>query len=183
MKNFIIFSTINNLIINNYVFICLFYKLVFSKIKMKKLKIVQKKLFDFSHDQSTNNHFLPDIDKHKKIRINSKKGSVSFNRSKTPVMIQSKKYQNSEKKTNLKKNSSYKILCRPKELNLKSKNILILTNAIKKLCIIKFFSKNDSKNHLSLPNENLSNSQSDISNISINTNSINSSSDDESIEL
>ena len=169
MKNFIIFSTINNLIINNYVFICLFYKLVFSKIKMKKLKIVQKKLFDFSHDQSTNNHFLPDIDKHKKIRINSKKGSVSFNRSKTPVMIQSKKYQNSEKKTNLKKNSSYKILCRPKELNLKSKNILILTNAIKKLCIIKFFSKNDS--------------QSDISNISINTNSINISSDDESIEL
>ena len=98
-------------------------------------------------------------------------------------MIQSKKYQNSEKKTNLKKNSSYKILCRPKELNLKSKNILILTNAIKKLCIIKFFSKNDSKNHLSLPNENLSNSQSDISNISINTNSINISSDDESIEL
>ena len=70
MKNFIIFSTINNLIINNYVFICLFYKLVFSKIKMKKLKIVQKKLFDFSHEQSTNNNFLPDIDKHKKIKIN-----------------------------------------------------------------------------------------------------------------
>lgn len=152
---------------------------------MKKLKIVQKKLFDFPQEQTDKSNILPDIDKSKKSRINSKKLPTSYNRSKTPVMMKNicKKFQNSEKKTYLKKNASYKIFCRPKELNLKSKNILILANAIKKLCIIKYFRRKDTKNQLYLPNENLSNSQSDISNISINTNSINISSDDESIEL